>query len=100
MSKFSFNDLTRYATCIKSKLTKNAPGHQSLRDSLTRPYQGLYINFGFAGQHSRDENGDIIDLSHTDMEGVNGEVAWILISDGKTCMLYGDTCLSKASPVA
>ena len=48
MSKFSFNDLTRCATCIKSKLTKNSPGYQSLQDSLTRPYQGLYINFGFA----------------------------------------------------
>ena len=30
ISKFSFNDLTRCATCIKSKLTKNCPGYQSL----------------------------------------------------------------------
>ena len=38
MSKFSFNDLTRCATCIKSKLTKNDPGHRSLRDTLPTPY--------------------------------------------------------------
>ena len=27
MLKFSFNDLTRCVTCIKSKLTKKSPGH-------------------------------------------------------------------------
>ena len=48
MSKFSFHDLTRCATCIKSKLTKNSLGSESLCDSLLRPYQGLYIDFGFA----------------------------------------------------
>lgn len=52
MSKFSFNDLTRRATCIKSKLTKNSDVHQSLSDSLTIPHQGLYIDFGFAGCHA------------------------------------------------
>ena len=100
MSKFSFNDLTRCATCIKSKLTKNAPGHRSLRDSLTTPYQGLYVDFGFAGRRSRDEHGNIKESSRTDIEGLNGEVAWILISDGQTRMLHGDTRLSKASPLA
>lgn len=42
MSKFPFNDFTRCATCIKPKITKNSPGHQNLRGSLTRPYQGIY----------------------------------------------------------
>ena len=60
----------------------------------------MYIDFGFAGRHSRDEHGNIIDLSHTDLEGLNEEVAWILVSDGKTRILHGDTRLSKASPVA
>ena len=99
MSKFSFNDLTRCATCIKSKLTKKAPGYHSLCDSLTRLYQGLYIDFSFSGCCSWDENGNIIDSSCTNLEGLNGPVAWILISDGKTCMLHGNTQLSKASPV-
>ena len=100
MSKFSFNDLTRCATCIKSKLTKNSPGHRSLRDSLSRAYQGLYVDFGFAERRSRDEHGNIKESSRTDIEGLNGEVAWILVSDGKTRMLHGDTRLSKASPLA
>ena len=91
MSKFSFNDLTRCATCIKSKLTKNSPGHKSLQDSLSRAYQGLYIDFGFARRQSRDEHGNITESSCTDIEGLNGEVAWILVSDGKTRMLHGDT---------
>ena len=75
MSKFSFNDLTRCATCIKSKLTKNFPGNKSLQDSLSRAYQGLYIDFGFAGRCSRDEHGNIIESSRTDLEGLNGEVS-------------------------
>ena len=45
MSKFSFNDLTRCATFIRSKLTKNSPGSKGLCNSLSRPYQGLYIDF-------------------------------------------------------
>ena len=60
----------------------------------------MYINFGFAGQHSRDKHGNIIDSSCTDLEGLNGEVAWILVSDDKTRMLHGDICLSKTSLVA
>ena len=91
MSKFSFNDLTRCATCIKAKLTNNSSGHKSLRDSLPRAYQGLYIDFVFAGRRSRDEHGNITESSCTDIEGLNGEVAWILVSDGKTRMLHGDT---------
>ena len=91
MSKFSFNDLIRCATCIKSKLTKTSPGHKSLQDLLSRAYQGLYIDFGFAGRRSRDEHGNITESSRTDIEGLNGEVAWILVSDGKIRMLHGDT---------
>ena len=41
----------------------------------------------------------MIESSRKDIEGLNGEQAWILISDGKTQMLHGDTCLSKASPL-
>ena len=100
MSKFSFNDLTRCATCIKSKLTKNSPGSKSLQDSPSRMYQYLYIDFGFAGQRSQDKHGNIIDSSRTDLEGLNGEITWILVSDGKTRIFHGDTCLSKASLVA
>ena len=100
MFKFSFNDLTRCATCIKSKLTKNSSGNKSLKNLLLRAYQGLYIDFGFAGRRSRDEHGNITESSCTDIEGLNEEVAWILVSDGKIRMLHGDTRLSKASPLS
>lgn len=41
----------------------------------------------------------MIESSQTDIEDLIGEQAWILISDGKTHMLHGDTCLSKSSPL-
>ena len=71
-----------------------------MQNSLTRPYLGLYSDFGFAGCRSCNKDGNNIDSSCTNIEGINGEVAWILVSDGKTCMLHGDTRLSKASPVS
>ena len=97
LSNANFNDLTKCATCLKANLTKSPAGHSSLRESLTRAYQGLYIDFGFPGRIAKDKDGNVIESSQTDIEGLNGEQAWILISDGKTRMLHGDTRLSKAS---
>ena len=97
--KTKFNDLTHCATCMKANLTKSAAGHSSLQDSLTHPYQGLYIDFGFSGRISKDADGNVKESSRVDIEGLNGEQAWILISDGKTRMLHGDTRLTKASPL-
>ena len=74
MSKFSFDDLTRYATYIKAKLAKNPVWHKNLRDILTRAYQGLYFDFGFDGHHARFDNGNIIKSSQTDVEKTNGEM--------------------------
>ena len=37
--------------------------------------------------------------SRVDIEVLNGEQAWIIISDGKTQMLHSDTRLTKASPL-
>ena len=70
-----------------------------IRKSLSRPYQGLYIDFGFPGCITKDKDGKMKESSHVDIEGLNGEQAWILISVGKTCMLLGDTTLAKASPL-
>ena len=84
---------------MKANLTKAAAGHSSLQDSLTHPYQGLYIDFGFSGRISKDAEGNVKESSQVDIEGINGEQAWILISDGKTRMLHGDTRLTKASPL-
>ena len=49
LSNAKFDDLTKCAMCLKANLTKSPAGHKSLRDSLTRAYQGLYIDFGFPG---------------------------------------------------
>ena len=99
MSKVKFNHLTQCANCLKANLTKSSDGHHSLHDSLTTPYQGLYVDLGFLGCISKDKEGNIIESSHVHIEGFNGEQSWILISDGRTRMLYIDTCLSKYSPL-
>ena len=44
-SKLSVNDLTICAIYLIAKLIKNSAVHKSLCDSLTLPYQGLYIDF-------------------------------------------------------
>jgi hypothetical protein len=99
LSSFKFDDLLKCPTCLKTNLTKSPPGHKSLRDTVTRPYQGLYIDFAFSGKISRDKNGKIIESSRVDVEGINGETSWVLITDAYSRMLHGDVRLSKASPV-
>ena len=57
--KTKFNDLTKCAICLKANLTKASPGHKSLRKSLSVPYQGLYIDFGFPGCITKDKDGKV-----------------------------------------
>jgi hypothetical protein len=99
LSSFKFDDLLKCPTCIKTNLIKPAAGKKSLRDTVTCPYQGLYIDFAFSGKISRDKNGKIIESDQVDVEGINGENFWVLIADAFSRMLHGDVRLSKASPV-
>ena len=98
LSAFNFNDILKYPTCLKVNLTKNF-GKKSLCDSVERPYQGLFIDFAFSGKIKRDKKGVVIEASRADVKGMNGETAWILISDAQTRMLHDDICLSKSSPL-
>ena len=82
----------------QKKFTKNF-GKKSLRDSVERPYKGLFIDFAFSGKVKRDKEGVVTEASRKDVKGMNGETAWILIYDAQTRMLHSDTCLSKSSPV-
>ena len=50
LSSFKLDDVTRCATCLKSKLTKTSPGARNLREMATRPYQLLNLDFGFSGR--------------------------------------------------
>ena len=61
--------------------------------------QLIYLDFGFSGRLSRDKEGNIIKSSREDIQGVNGETSWILISDGKTRIIHSDCSLSKVSPI-
>ena len=56
-------------------MTKAAAGHSSLRGLLKHPYQGLYIDFGFSGRISKDNDGKVKESSRVDIEGINGEQA-------------------------
>ena len=99
ISGFAFDDLNKCPTCLKVNLSKQPPGDKSLRSRITRPYQGLYVDFAFAGKLAKDKDGKVIEEVRKDVEGINGETAWILISDAMTRMMHGDTRMSKASPV-
>ena len=98
LSAFHFDHVLKCPTCLKVNLTKNF-SKKGLRDSVERLYQGLFINFAFSGKIKRDKKGDVIEVSREDVEGMNGETAWILLSDAQTRMLHGDTRLSKSSPL-
>lgn len=79
-------------TCIRAKQTKEAAGPNSTQ-SATLPYQGLSIDFGFAGTRSADSS------LAKDYVGLNGETCWVLVSDHKTQMKHGSTRISKAAPL-
>lgn len=79
-------------TCIRAKQTKEPAGPHSTR-TATRPYQGLSIDFSFAGQKSKNNE------RASDFVGLNGETCWILVSDHFSRMKHGSTRVSKASPL-
>ena len=84
--------LTTCPTCIQAKHTKSPAGPHSTHVA-TQPYQGLSIDFSFSGTTSADDD------RRKDFEGLNKEIAWILITDHFTGMKHGDTRQSKASPI-
>ena len=99
MSKFKFDDIDQCATCIDVNIRKNSPGKRSLSETVSCPYQGLFVDFAFAARVSTDKEGKVIESSREDIEGFNGETAWVLITDAQTNMIHGDTRTSKASPL-
>ena len=58
---------------MRTKLTKSSAGHRSLRDRVSKPYQLLYCDHAFPGRVKRDADGEKIESSLQDVEGVNGE---------------------------
>ena len=71
-------------------MRKNAASKRSLTESVTLPYQCLFIDFEFSGRVSYDKDEKVVPSSCVHVEGVNGESVWILICDAQTKMLYGD----------
>ena len=57
------------------------------------------MDYGFSGRISKDKDGNVIESSREDIEGINGKTSWLIISDGITRMLHGDYRLSKVSPI-
>ena len=99
LSKFKFNDVMKCTNCLKANQTKNTPSTRSLMESISHPYQSLFVDFGFSSRIYKDKEGKIIESSCKDIEGLNGETAWILISDAMTKMLHVDKRLSISSPL-
>ncbi|MCE2996259.1 MAG: hypothetical protein LW863_11705 [Flammeovirgaceae bacterium] len=80
--------------CIQSKQKKEPPGPNSTR-TATAPYQGLSIDFAFAGCTSKNQS-----TRAEDYIGLHGETAYILIVDHFSRRYHGETRVSKASPIA
>ena len=80
-------------TCIQAKQTKEAAGPNTTRVAVY-PFQGLSVDFSFSGMKSKND-----DTRRSDYVGLNGETCWILITDHKTRQTYGDTRISKGSPI-
>lgn len=80
-------------TCIRAKQTKNSAGPNSTRKA-TVPYQGLSIDFAFAGTASKTST------RATQYVGLNGETCWILITDHFSRKKIGSTRVSKAAPLS
>eukprot|EP00980_Cylindrotheca_fusiformis_P025376 scaffold13535_cov117-Cylindrotheca_fusiformis.AAC.2 len=93
--KFKHMDsvLDKCPTCIRAKQTKEPAGPNTTRVA-TQPYQGLSVDFSFAGMKSKNEE------RAQDFLGVNGETCWILVTDHFSRMKHGATRVSKASPIA
>ena len=79
-------------TCIRAKQTKEPAGPNSTR-TATQPYQGLSVDFSFSGTKSKDTT------RSEDYLGLNGETAWILVTDHFAGRKHGDTRINKASPL-
>ena len=72
LSAFNLNDILKCPTCLKTNCTKNF-GKKSLRDSVKRPYQGLFIDFIFPGKVKREKEGVVIKANWKNVKGMNGE---------------------------
>ena len=97
LPNFSFDDIKNCLTCIKANMRKNAASKRSLTKSVTRPYQDLFIDFGFSGYISYDKDGKVVPSSWAHVEGVNGESVRIFICDPQTKILHGDCQYVKIS---
>jgi hypothetical protein len=84
--------LDKCPTCIQAKQSKKPAGRNTTRVAA-RPYQGLSIDFAFAGVNSQD------DKRKENFAGINCETCWILVSDHFSRTLLGGTRVSKGPPI-
>jgi hypothetical protein len=87
------NIMENCPVCLAAKMKYRARGTDTTRRAI-RPFQGLSIDFAFAGQRSKDAK------TAVDFVGYGGETCYVLLVDHYTEKLYGTTRISKAPPVA
>ena len=107
--KFVSSILNTCPTCIWAKQTKarkqtintgkhinkgsGVPCEPHSTKYANLPYQKLSIDFSFSGLASSNSE------PRVNYEGINGETAWILVTDHFTGIQHGDTRILKATPV-
>ena len=63
LSKLRFDNITKCTTFLKANQTKSTQSTRSLMESVSHPYQGLFIDFRFSGRISKDKEGKVIESS-------------------------------------
>ena len=76
----------------KSHIPSSKPLVQHHTKQAQHPYQGVSKDFSFSRIHSSDSD------CQENFEGINGETAWILITDHFTG-IFKNNQISKAAPV-
>ena len=87
------NIMENCPVCLAAKIKHRARETDTTRRAI-RPFQGLSIDFAFAGQRSKEAN------TAVDFVGYGGETCYVLLIDHYTEKLYGATRISKVPPVA
>jgi hypothetical protein len=80
---------------VRPAYVQNNPRSPLVRSTCTadQPFQSVSIDFSFTSVRSKDEK------RKKDFVVLNGETCWILVTDHFTHAVFGDTRVSKASPI-
>jgi hypothetical protein len=88
------SDIDVYPTCVMSKIRRADRGSHDTRQDATIAGQRISMDWGFTCQRSKNIE------RYERLSGLNGETAYLIITDHKTDYVWGLAADSKAPPLA